>query len=125
MGKFPEFRMVVGINSPEGITILGQELMFSEYRFRNLRPETIKTAIKRRTLLDRVDGTQKLEVPDEDRPCEILKIKRGLFYLALLWNTVTSKWELWEFKSDHWEVKTGEAVIEWMKEQKEWKKKVD
>lgn len=111
-----KFGVVLGIKDSEGVKILGQEMIFSEYRFKNLVPLTVVRAVNRKRKLEKPDNSGDLII-SKTRECDIYRLQRELFTIALIWNSILSRWELWKDNGNLWNITTGEPLKKWIAEQ--------
>ena len=113
------FNTVIGIRDEiNRIRVLGQEFIFSEYRFKNLIPKDVIYSVNYKTLLVREEGTDKIIRPKHLEPCEVIinPSPRDVEFM-LLWNRVIGRWELWKSNSNYWNIMTGEMLQMWLNSQ--------
>lgn len=113
-----KFQVLLGIQDRKGVHVLKQELMASEYRFKNLDPRILEECITERTYLVRDEKSPNLIKPIVTKDnrwrweCEVIDNPPvGTSVLMLIWNTITKKWELWSSKNGVYQIKTGEGII--------------
>ena len=113
------FGTVLGIKDRLGnLKILGQEMMFSEYRFKTLKAKDIIKAVIHELGFEKPDNNERLLVGSTSKKVyENPSPQSDLFSRAFIYNIPLGRWELWTKNNNWFVVMIGEPLTSWLTSQ--------
>ena len=112
-----KFGTVLGIKDRFGnLKILGQEMMFSEYRFKTLKARDIIRAVVHELGFDKPDNNERLLVnpTSKKKIYENPSPQSELFSRAYVYNILLERWEMWTRDKNWYVVTVGETLNNWV-----------